>query len=159
MRKTLGYHRWLAALQFAMCPLRLISLLFFQSPIRLSCCFRCLFKTCRLPIHGTPRTSLFRIDPTKWSLSSFSRSCYVSVTVRSNFLPATISPCQTSFVPDRQTSSVLSRPHLPHLDPLLVPHLKEDQVSQRDMSVVSQHVPPPAQKTQPSGRVCLWVIQ
>ena len=142
-----------------MCHLPLISLPFFPSPIRQSCSSHFSFKTSRLPTLGTPHTSPFRIDPMKWSLSSFSRSCYVSVTVRSNFLPATISPCQTSFVPDRQTSSVLSRPHLPHLDPLLVPHLKEDQVSQRDMSVVSQHVPPPAQKTQPSGRVCQWVIQ
>ena len=142
-----------------MCHLPLISLPFFPSPIRQSCSSHFSFKTSRLPTLGTPHTSPFRIDPMKWSLSSFSRSCYVSVTVRSNFLPATISPCQTSFVPDRRTSSVLSRPHLPHLDPLLVPHLKEDQVSQRDMSVVSQHVPPPAQKTQPSGRVCQWVIQ
>ena len=140
-----------------MCHLPLIYFRFFPSPTRQSCSSHCSFKISRLPIPGIPRTSLFPIDPTRWSLNSFSQSCSVSVTVRWNFLPETILPCRTSFVPDRPTTSASSRPHFPHLAHAPAPHLKEDQASQRDTSVVSLHVPPRAQKTQPSGRVSQWV--
>ena len=142
-----------------MCHLPLISFPFSPSPTRQSCSSHCLFKTSPPPTPGIPRTSLFPIDPTRWSLSSFSQSCSVSVTVRWNFLPETILPCRTSFVPDRPKSSVSSRPHFPRLAHALAPHLKEDQVSRRDMSVVSQHALPQAQKTQPSVRVCPWESQ
>ena len=140
-----------------MCHLPLISLPFFPSPIRQSCSSHFSFKTSRLPTPGIPHTSPFPTDPMRWSLSSSSQSCSVSVTVRWNFLPATTLPCQTSFVPDRPTISASSRPHFHHLAHAPALHLKEDQASQRDMSVVSRHVPPPAQKIQPSGRVCQWV--
>ena len=139
--------------------LPLISLPFFPSPIRQSCSSLCSFKTSHLPTPGIPRTSLFRIDLTRWSLNSYSPSCSVSVTVRWNFLPVTILPCQTSSVPDRQTISASSQPRFPRLAHAPALHLKEDQVFLRDMSAVSQHVPPLAQKTQPSGRVCQWVSQ
>ena len=142
-----------------MCHLPLISLPFFPSPIRQSCFSHFSFKTSRLPTPGIPHTSPFPTDPTRWSLSSSSQSCSVSVTVRWNFLPATTLPCRTSFVPDRPTTSASSQPLFPHLAHALAPHLKEDQASQRGMSVVSRHVPPQAQKTQPSGRVYQWVSQ
>ena len=142
-----------------MCHLPLISLPFFPNPIRQSCSSHFSFKTSRLPTPGIPHTNPFRIDPMRWSLSSSSQSCSVLVTVRWNFLPATTLPCQTSFVPDRLTTSASSRPHFHHLAHAPALHLKEDQASQRDMSVVSRHVLPQAQKTQPSGRVCPWVSQ
>ena len=139
--------------------LPLISLPFFPNPIRQSCSSHFSFKTFRLPTPGIPLTSLFRIDPMRWSLSSSSQSCSVSVTVRWNFLLVTILPCQTLFVPDKQTTSASSQPHFPHLAHALALRLKEDQASPRDMSVVSRHVLPQAQKTQPSGRVYQWVSQ